>query len=215
MTDRADLVFDLDGTISDPLLGIFRCINHALRSHGLAEVSEAQVAILIGPPLDVTFRTLVPDCDDTDVESLVLSYRERYARLGYAENVLYQGIAEAIAILRTSGRQLGVCTSKRVDFAERILERFEVRAFFSFVDGGDVGISKQSQLERLRATGQVGPESIMIGDRAVDIDAAIANGLGSAGVLWGYGTEAELKSAGAGSILQRTDELRRFAARMP
>jgi phosphoglycolate phosphatase len=102
-----------------------------------------------------------------------------------------------------------------VDFAERILERFKLRAFFSFVDGGDVGISKQSQLERLRATGLVGPESIMIGDRAVDIDAASANGLGSAGVSWGYGTEAELKSAGAGSILRCTDELRRFAVRRP
>ena len=211
MADRADLVFDLDGTISDPLLGIFRCINHALRSHGLAEVSEVQVARLIGPPLDAAFRALRPDCNDVDVASLVRSYRERYSRVGYAENFLYEGVTEAIALLHGSGRKLGVCTAKRVDFAERILERFEIRGYFSFIDGGDVGISKRSQLERLKAGGRVGDESVMIGDRSVDIEAARVNGLASAGVLWGYGTEAELKSAGAGSILERTDELSRFA----
>lgn len=202
-----DLVFDLDGTLTDPLRGISRCVNHALTCQGQEEAPEASVAALIGPPLDQIFQTLVPGASAAVVEEFVAKYRERYALLGYAENEIYDGVADALTSLSEAGLRMGVCTSKRVDFAEKILEHFGLRSHFEFVDGGDVGVSKAQQLEALRRNGWVGAHSRMIGDRAVDILAAHENGLSSVGVLWGYGSRAELAEAGADEILTEPERL--------
>lgn len=203
----ADLVFDLDGTICDPIAGIGRCINFALGSHGFDTVSETRVARLIGPPLDDVFRSLLPEADDRLIVALIAQYRERYAQSGYAESEIYQGIAGALASLTELGLRFGVCTSKRADFAEKILERFGILDLFSFVDGGDTGISKTQQLNGLLKSGLVDNQSKMIGDRAVDILAAKANGLGSVAVLWGYGTEAELAGAAPEFMLRHVEDL--------
>jgi phosphoglycolate phosphatase len=184
MRQAAELVFDLDGTISDPLVGIHRSINFALTSQGLQEAQQTAVAALIGPPLDDAFRSLVSGLDERQIPALVSKYRERYAQVGFAENTLYEGIAETLVRLSDSGFTLGVCTSKRSDFAEKILELFGIRRHFAFVNGGDVGVRKAQQLEALVDAGLVRTSARMIGDRAVDILAARANGLSSIGVLW-------------------------------
>ena len=92
----SSLVFDLDGTISDPSLGIIRCFNHALCSYGLPKVSDERVRQEIGPPLDETFIKLAPSSSGVPVDSLISTYRERYADIGYAENTVYGGIPEAL-----------------------------------------------------------------------------------------------------------------------
>lgn len=212
MTRTADFIFDLDGTISDPLDGIHRCMNFALVSQGFDEVPATAVAGLIGLPLDEGFRALVPGRGELPIKALVAKYRERYAEHGYAENRLYDGVADALASLAAGGAVLGVCTSKRVDFAEKILELFGIRALFDFVDGGDIGVRKSSQLAALCAAGRATPQSLMIGDRSVDVAAALDNGLRAAGVLWGYGSEAELREAGAGIVLREAGELAQLAA---
>lgn len=205
------LVFDLDGTISDPSLGIARCLNYSLAEHGLSEVSSEQVAAAIGPPLDETFCKFQPGSDPSVTASLVAKYRERYAEVGYAENRLYPGMAEALQVLSSAGLRMGICTSKRRDFAIRILDMFRLRSHFCFVDGGDVGIKKREQLAGLLRSAQIDQNAIMIGDRAVDILSAKANGLRSAGVLWGFGDLAELQGAGADIILSDPSELRQVS----
>lgn len=120
---------------------------------------------------------------------------------------LYPGIPEALLALVRRGHRLGVCTSKRVDFAEQILELFGLRAYFQFVRGGDVGISKDQQLRELLRDGVAGTDATMIGDRAVDIFAARANDLNSVGVLWGHGSLEELSGAGADTLLHSVEEL--------
>jgi phosphoglycolate phosphatase len=102
---------------------------------------------------------------------------------------------------------MGVCTSKRKDFAEKILAMFGVLSHFRFVDGGDIGIKKRAQLaSRLQSTA-LDHAAVMIGDREGDISSAKANGLRSVGVLWGFGSQAELRGAGADVILSSTNEL--------
>ena len=190
-----DLVlFDLDGTLSDPLSGIARSINYALSPFGYPERELSEIAACVGPPLDQSMRSLTGLRSANDVAALVAKYRERYGAIGYAENVLYPGITDALQALRDAGVPLAVCTSKRVDFAERILRRFGIREHFRFVSGGDIGIEKPRQIATLREQGLVGPSVLMVGDRAVDLVAAHANGLQSAGVLWGYGSRAELEA---------------------
>ncbi|HET6472808.1 MAG TPA: HAD hydrolase-like protein [Pseudomonadales bacterium] len=207
MTAPNALVFDLDGTISDPSLGIGRSINYALEAFGHPLLPDEGVSDVIGPPIDVTFARLTGSSDGTYIAALVAKFRERYGRVGYSENTLYSGVAGALATIADSGVPLAVCTSKRVDFAERILEMFEVRRYFGHVDGGDVGVPKRDQLARLLRESRIGAGSIMIGDRAFDIDAARVNGLDSVGVLWGHGSRDELQSAGAGRLLERPDQL--------
>jgi phosphoglycolate phosphatase len=186
------LLFDLDGTLSDPLVGIGRSINYALSHFGYPELPLSQLAVHVGPPLDQAFSSITGLRSSSALDGLVAKYRERYGEIGYSENVLYPGIPEALHSLAGAGIPLGVCTSKRVDFAEKILELFGLRSYFSFVCGGEIGMQKWQQIQNLLANGTVSQSTVMIGDRAVDISAAHRNGLPAAGVLWGYGSREEL-----------------------
>jgi len=212
MQNISSLIFDLDGTISDPSLGISRSINHALVTHGFREISPEEVASEIGPPLDGTFRKFCPESDPAVIARLIATYRERYAEIGYSENQIYPGIAESLQALSAKGIRMGVCTSKRKDFAEKILNLFGVLSYFTFVNGGDIGVQKRDQLSGLLRTGEIDHLAVMIGDRDVDISSAKVNGLRSIGVLWGFGDLAELSEAGAEVILGGTDELWKLVA---
>lgn len=207
------LIFDLDGTISDPAVGIGRSINHALAAFGYPEIGEEEVSGHIGPPLDATFRRIAPGASDATIHGMVARYRERYGEVGYAENLVYPGIREALRHLAAHGVQMGICTSKRVDFAQRILTLFELRPYFAFVCGGDIGIRKDEQLRALVEQGTVSRDATMIGDRAVDMTAARANGLRSIGVLWGFGSREELMEAVPDQLLSAPVELKGLARR--
>ena len=201
------LLFDLDGTLTDPIEGIGRSINFALKAAGHEERTLADLARFIGPPLDETFAELVGSADAEVIAALVASYRERFGDVGYAENLVYPGIREALETLRERGARMAICTSKRRDFADKILRLFDLREHFLFISGGDVGISKWQQIEALRVDGLVSSDSVMIGDRGVDITAAHRNGLTAAAVLWGYGPREELEREDPRYVLASPDEL--------
>jgi len=212
MQTRRVLVFDLDGTISDPVTGICHSMNYSLEAFGYPALTERQVSHYIGPPVECTFREITGETSDERIAAIIARFRERYGRAGYAENTLYPGISETITGLSDRGVGMGICTSKRADFAEKILAMFGLRDCFSFVSGGDVGIRKAEQLGGLLQSGAIDKTAVMIGDRSVDILAARANGLASVGVLWGYGSRAELEKAGPGKILCRPVEIGELAA---
>jgi phosphoglycolate phosphatase len=201
------LIFDLDGTISDPAIGIARSINYALSSFGYPTLPEKSISQYIGPQIDETFAQITASISPEHISALVGKYRERYAEVGYSENVIYPGVADALERLVARGVPLGLCTSKRVDFAERILALFGIREYFQFVNGGDIGTKKERQLRGLLSDGVVDPRSTMIGDRAVDILAAHANGLRSVAVLWGHGSRAELEAVHPSLLLQSPEQL--------
>jgi len=140
----------------------------------------------------------------------VTKYRERYAEIGYAENVLYPGVREARAHLHAAGIQMAVCTSKRRDFAEQILAMFDLQEVFLFVAGGDVGVRKWQQLAVLRAQGKITTASVIVGDRSTDLIAARRTGLSSGGVLWGYGSYAELSTESPQYLFRSPAEWVRF-----
>jgi phosphoglycolate phosphatase len=183
------ILFDLDGTISDPLLGVSRSINHALTHYSYEPIDLQDAAKYIGPPLDQIFQEITGLEDVTD---LVAKYRDRYAEVGYSENLLYPGIAEVLQEL-SSRVPLAICTSKRSDFADQILQMFQLRQYFEFISGGEIGVHKHQQIADLLSQGLVSKDTLMVGDRAVDLIAAHKNGLKAAGVLWGYGSLAELE----------------------
>jgi len=201
------VLFDLDGTLSDPVVGIGRSINYALSHFGYEPLELNRISAYIGPPLDEAFSAITGLQSKDELSGFVAKYRERYADVGYAENVLYPGIPEALQALSATGVSLGVCTSKRVDFAEQILEMFGLRSHFLFVSGGEIGVPKWRQIQDLLAQNQVSTSSVMVGDRAVDLIAAHRNGLQAAGVLWGHGSREELECEQPRYILASTKEL--------
>lgn len=201
------VVFDLDGTLSDPLLGFARSINHALALQGLPERQPHELTRFIGPPLYASAVELTGSADPTRHNKLIADYRRRYGESGYAENTLYAGIPEALAALLDGGCTLGVCTSKRVDFAEKILAQFRLREMFAFVSGGDIGVHKWQQLQALREARHVDGDAVMVGDRDVDITSAHRNGMQACGVLWGFGSLAELEAERPRHLVREPSEL--------
>lgn len=200
-------LFDLDGTISDPVVGIGRSINFALSHFGFETRELSRLAAHIGPPLDDAFRSLCGTDSPELISNLVLKYRERYGDIGYAENELYPGVLGQLIALHERGVRLGICTSKRVDFAEKILRMFGLRHLFSIVDGGEIGKQKWQQVGALLAAELITRDAVMIGDRAVDLTAAHRSGLSGAGVLWGHGSQAELAAENPRYLLKSPSDL--------
>jgi len=200
------LVFDLDGTLTDPSEGIANCVNHALVEHGYSSRSVAEVSAEIGPPLDLMLSKFIPGISEQQIAQLVQSYRQRFNVVGYAENRLYDNIITVIPELRKTFK-LGVCTSKPEAPARKVLEHFGLLQYFEFVSGGDIGVAKQSQLQNLLARGDIDQNAIMIGDRNVDLIAAHNNQLRSAAVLWGFGEFEELTAEKPALLLETVDQL--------
>jgi phosphoglycolate phosphatase len=197
----ADLVFDLDGTLTDNYAGIAASIRHALARLGAAEPSDADLRGCVGPPLRATFARLLQTVERDTVERAIAHYRERFAELGWRENIAYPGIEDALRDLRTAGARLLVCTAKPQIYAQRIVAHFGFDAHFHAVYGADLaGLydDKARLLAHVIEQERIDPaHAAMIGDREHDIRAAHANGLRAVGVLWGYGTAEELGAADA------------------
>jgi phosphoglycolate phosphatase len=187
------LIFDLDGTLTNPLTGIVRCMNYALSSHDHQVKSEQEIRPYIGPPLEVALSDLSGSTDEAHIKELVTTYRERYGELGYSENVVYDGIYELLDTLQGQGFRMGVCTSKFEKYAIKVLEEFKLSKYFTFVSGcGAYGTTKSDQLRDLLDAKVALDSSLMIGDRYIDLTSAHSVGLRCAGVLWGYGSLEEL-----------------------
>jgi phosphoglycolate phosphatase len=204
------LVFDLDGTLTDPAQGIVRCMNYALTSFDYMARPEHEITALIGPPLESAIAELSGEDDEFKIKQLVAAYRERYGEFGFAENTVYCGIYDVLDQLKERQIPMGVCTSKLEKYAIKILKEFNLFNYFDFVSGvsdNSFNSPKSLQLEKLLTEGRIDSQALMIGDRSVDVCAATTNKLESWGVLWGYGSRQELDTAGAIRILETPIEL--------
>jgi phosphoglycolate phosphatase len=208
------VLLDLDGTLTDNHVGIASSIRYALERIGAADPGDRALRGCIGPPLRESFAQLIDKASPATVERAIDAYRERYATLGWRENVAYPGVGDSLATLHAAGVRLFVCTSKPAIFATRIVAHFGFDAFVERVYGADLAgalddkcalLAHALESERLDRS-----DCIMVGDRNHDIRAAHANGVRAAGVLWGYGTREEL--AGAHRLLATPAELASLAS---
>jgi phosphoglycolate phosphatase len=203
------LLFDLDGTLTDPKQGIIACIRHALRSMDIEISADIKLESFIGPPLRDTFRSLCGD--DSDVEAAVGFYRERFSTIGLFENQVYDGIPLCLEQLRSTVETIHLATSKPTIYAERIIQHFGLEHFFDAIYGSELDgrlgdktelINHIQKREKLDAA-----DTVMIGDRSFDVLGARNNNVRAIGVLWGYGSKAELDLAGADRICSHPAEL--------
>jgi phosphoglycolate phosphatase len=206
----SDILLDLDGTLTDPAVGITRSLNYALARLGLPELPVAQLTRYVGPSLDVVFAELLPAAGRDEVRQAVRYYRERYNDIGWRENQPYAGIHEILASLRGQGHRLHVCTSKPRSIARTIVGHFDLAPAFASINGCGLNRTKASLIAGLLGDGAVDERAWMIGDRASDIAAGKTNGLRTAGVAWGYGSRPELAAAHPDHVLAAPSELLRL-----
>ena len=201
------IYFDLDGTLTDPFEGISKSIVYALESLG-APIPDGEVlAQYIGPPLLDTFSELIDS--DSAPRALTL-YRERFAAIGWRENVPYEGIHSTLDTLKKSSARLFVATTKPWVFAEKIVTHFGMREFFTGVYGSELDGTRTDKTELLAFALQHNPgwlRATMVGDRKHDMIGACNNGMGALGVSYGYGSVDELHQAGAQRVVATPTEI--------
>ncbi len=209
------ILFDLDGTLSDPKQGICTCVQVALSKLGIEEPDIDKLVPFIGPPLRDSFKEFY-GMSDEDAAKGVEYYRERYSTIGKFENELYPGIPELLKDLKKKDKYIAIASSKPTVFVEDILNHFEIREYFDLVVGSELDGSRDTKEAVLEyALQQMFPDSeidydetVMIGDRKFDIEAAHKFGIGNIGIGYGYGTKEELEEAGADKIVNTVQGLR-------
>ena len=198
---KKNILFDLDGTITDPSEGITACIAYALEKLNVPCPPRQQLKKYIGPPLWQSFAELIGTSDKEEAQAAVGIYRERFSTVGLFENTPYEGIAEALERIRNGGCELFVCTSKPKVFAERILVHFRLDGFFNSVYGSSLDgthVEKDGLIAHLLTAEKLNPaNTVMIGDRIYDIAGARANGIKGYGVSYGFGEKEEFAEAEA------------------
>lgn len=202
------VIFDLDGTISDPSEGITKSINYALKSLQAEPHPAHQLLRFIGPPLKDTFTELLETDDEQIIMNAILKFRERYFDIGYKENRLYPGILEALNKLIIDGHALFIVTSKRTDIAKKVVYYFGIDHHFNGVYGCGLKKEKAMVLSELISGIRIRNKApCMVGDRGSDVRAAKLAAIGSIGVTWGFGSRKELEDAGADTIIDSMDSL--------
>ncbi len=212
------LLFDLDGTLTDPKEGITKCVQHGLQSIGIIENDEAVLLSFIGPPLQESFPSIY-NLDEAQTTQAIAAFRQRFSTIGLFENQAFEGAAEMLESIKTQypNKKIALATSKPKDFAVRILEKYDLLQYFDILDGSNLDGTKihkheviESVLEQLKLTPEDYPEVLMIGDRKHDVEGAAQFGIDCIGVQFGYANEGELKDAGAKYIVDTMEELQDF-----
>lgn len=210
---RKYLLFDLDGTLTDPSIGITNSVMYALRKFGIEENNREVLYSFIGPPLYDSFREKYGFSHD-DANLAVSYYREYFAPAGLYENTVYDGVCDMLSALKESGKSLVLATSKPEMFASEILRHFDLLKYFESVYGATMDEKRNKKDEviafALDEMNVDAGDAVMIGDRKYDIEGGRKHGLMTVGVLYGFGDERELTDAGADHIAANIKELKKF-----
>jgi phosphoglycolate phosphatase len=218
MTTIHSVLLDLDGTLVDSQPGIVASCLAALDALGHKPDEALDVKRFIGPPLEEMMQALLRSCGDDRVAEAVVAYRRHYGEGGLFGSEPYPGIVDALREMRRAGLRIYLATSKREVFARRILQHLELTAYFNgvygSVPGGELDHKPELLAHILSERNIAASRSLMVGDRRHDIIGAHAVRMRSLGVLWGYGSRAELEAAGADQLVEATSDLPRAVLSM-
>ena len=199
------ILFDLDGTLTDPGEGITNSVAYALGKYGIEVTDKKELYKFIGPPLKDSFMKYYGFSEEEAIKAIEY-YREYFRDTGIFENKVYEGVVDMLEAIHAEGKKIVLATSKPEEFAVRILQHFGLKKYFNVVAGASMDSSRSKKGDVIAYAISLCDDfdkdkSIMIGDREHDILGAKENGLKSLGVLYGYGSEEELKKAGADYIV--------------
>lgn len=205
------ILFDLDGTLTDPGLGITNSVMYALKKFNIEVADRSSLYKFIGPPLLDSFEKFYGMAKEESQKALEY-YREYFKPHGLYENEVYEGIEELLKELKENGKTLIVATSKPEEFAKEILRHFQLDKYFEFIAGATMDEKRVKKADviayALESCGVADVDAaIMIGDREHDVLGAKQVGLASIGVLYGYGDLEELENAGATYIAKTPEDI--------
>ena len=207
------ILFDLDGTLTDPGLGITNSVAYALERYGIEVENRESLYPFIGPPLADSFMKFYGFDSEKAMDAITV-YREYFRDKGIFENEVYEGVRELLENIKASGRKTVLATSKPEEFAVRILEHFNLAKYFDVVAGASMDEKRNKKGDVIKYAMEKGAfrseNAVMIGDREHDIFGAKENGLDSIGVLYGYGSRQELENAGADYIAESVQDILRY-----
>lgn len=205
------VLLDLDGTLSDSRPGIASCFRHTLHELGHDPNAAGDLTWAVGPPIAVSLQRLLKPFGDDRVDLALTIYRERYSTVGIYDCSVYPDVADMLDGLRDAGFAMCIATSKRRDFADRVIDYLGLRDYVRGVYGAEPGGAldrKQDLLAHILTVERFAADAcVMLGDRLHDIEAANANAIRSIGALWGYGGREELEAAGASAIAAAPGEV--------
>ena len=202
------IFFDLDGTLTDSGEGIINCATLALEHFGLSVPTREEMRVFVGPPLDKMFIQHGVPADR--VEEAIRVFRSRYVPIGILENYPYPGIRELLEQLKAAGHRLFVATSKPEEMALRVLDRFELTAFFEKICGATLDgsrIEKADVISYLLTQVDSVENTVMVGDTKFDVLGAAEHRIPTIGITWGYGEERDMVDAGAIAIAHTPEDL--------
>ena len=204
------ILFDLDGTVTNPQEGITNSVKYALEYFGIHIEDNSTLNKYIGPPLRQSFMEYAGLSEEQSHIGM-MKYREYFGPKGIYENKVYEGIPELFEKLKSEGKKMILATSKPWIYAEIILEKFDLKKYFDFVAGSEMNGVRTNKADVIKyAIDKYNipiNNAVMIGDREHDIIGARKNGLMTIGVLYGFGNKGELKSAGADYIAESVENL--------
>ncbi len=208
------LLFDLDGTLTDPGEGVKNAAAYALEKRGIHVKDKNELNKFIGPPLVDSF-SMFYGFSAEESDGCVADYRVYYAEKGVFENRVYDGITTLLETLKKSGKKLVIATSKPEFFAKQVLDNFDLAKYFDLVAGASLDRSRNQKIDVIKyALESIGDadrsKMIMIGDRDHDVKGANAVGIDSLGVLYGYGDRKEHEIAGATYIAETVEDILKF-----
>ena len=208
------ILFDLDGTLTDPGIGITNSVAYALKKFDINVSDRSELYKFIGPPLMDAFTEFYGFSKE-DSEKALAYYREYFSVKGIYENILYDGTVEMLETIKKTGRKIVLATSKPEKFALTILKHFKLFDYFDFVAGATMDESRNKKDDVIKhAIDSFGitntAEALMVGDRHHDILGAKKFSMDSVGVLYGYGSKDELSEAGATYLSETTDDILKF-----
>jgi phosphoglycolate phosphatase len=208
------VLFDLDGTLTDPKIGITTCIQYALHQLDYESPETEQLLWCIGPPLTVSFAKLLQTNDKALIDRAITLYRDRFATVGLFENALYPQIPETLKSIRAAGYQTYIATSKPHMFAKRIIEHFDLTSLFDGIYGSELDGTRSDKAELIQhillTENLIPAKTVMVGDRSHDAIGAKKNQLLAIGVTYGYGSEEELKLHGVDLIANSPEEITQY-----
>lgn len=208
-----NILFDLDGTLTDPKIGITKSVAYALKAYGIEITDLDTLTHYIGPPLFNTFKADYGFAD-ADCLRLIDIYREYFSITGKFENEVYPLIPELVKKMKENGFRLFVATGKPEKFAIEILDYFGLSKYFECIRGigmNEEHITKAKVISRIMDKYSLAPDkTLMVGDRSFDVEGALQTGIDSLGVCYGYGTKTELVTAGATYTVDTTRQLFEF-----
>lgn len=216
-SNLSHILFDLDGTLTDPKEGLIRSLQHALRQMEYPIPAGESLEWCIGPPLQETFPVLLDSTDSELVKRAITVFRERFSTVGKFENQVYPEAPGMLLQLRQLGYRVFLATTKPVIYARDILEHFDLLEYFDGVYGSELDgrfSDKRELIGLILGQEAISPQcAMMIGDRDRDIEGAKHNGVKAGGVTYGYGSIEELTTAGADVLFHSPMEIVRFLAK--